>query len=233
MKVNSFFKDKKRIHTIATIIAIVFHAIGLGGLLWGDAGYFAALSSWNLLLVFVLIGVTHTHRNKAFYLFLLACFLIGFGAEIIGVHTGWLFGNYHYTSLLGVSLWNVPLIIGVNWFMVTYCSGIAIKAFQDKLSTKFPEVSIKSKKKLKLLSVVLDGALLAVLFDWLMEPVAVKLNYWIWEGEIPFYNYICWFVISSFMLWIFEKSEFEKRNKFAVHLLLIQIMFFLLLRTFL
>ena len=110
---------------------------------------------------------------------------------------------------------------------------MSIKAFQNKLSSKFPEASLETNKKVKVLSVILDGALLAVLFDWLMEPVAVKLGYWIWEGDIPFYNYFCWFVISSLLLWIFDKSRFEKRNKFAVHLLLIQSMFFLLLRTFL
>jgi putative membrane protein len=83
--------------------------------------------------------------------------------------------------------------------------------------------------------VIVDGACLAVFFDWLMEPVAVKLGFWIWKGDgaIPFYNYICWLMISLLLLSIFNFAGFRKENKFAVNLLLIQALFFLILRTFL
>ena len=68
-------------------------------------------------------------------------------------------------------------------------------------------------------------------FDWLMEPVAVKLGYWQWiNGEIPFFNYVSWFIISIILLSVFQHSKFSKHNKFAVNLLLIQLMFFLLLK---
>ena len=85
------------------------------------------------------------------------------------------------------------------------------------------------------MSLIADGATLAVLFDWLIEPVAVKLGYWQWNGDgsIPLYNYICWVTISVLLLGIFHYLKFNKRNKFAINLLLIQMMFFLLLRTFL
>ena len=85
------------------------------------------------------------------------------------------------------------------------------------------------------MSVIVDGATLAVVFDWLMEPVAVKLGFWTWggDGSIPLYNYICWLVISMLLLTIFHFCKFNKENKFAVNLLLIQALFFLILRTFL
>ncbi len=86
---------------------------------------------------------------------------------------------------------------------------------------------------LKALSVIVDGATLAVFFDWLMEPIAVQLGYWKWNGAIPFYNYLCWFIVSVVLLGAFQFSLFNKQNKFAVHLLMIQVMFFLLLKTFL
>jgi putative membrane protein len=81
--------------------------------------------------------------------------------------------------------------------------------------------------------VIIDGATLAVLLDLLMEPVAIKLGLWKWVGEaVPLYNYLCWFAISALLLTIFQFCNFNKQNKFAVNLLLIQAMFFLLLRTF-
>ena len=60
-------------------------------------------------------------------------------------------------------------------------------------------------------------------------------GYWQWlgNGEIPLYNYVCWFAISIILLFIFQHLQFSRQNKFAVNLLLIQAMFFLLLRTFL
>ncbi len=92
----------------------------------------------------------------------------------------------------------------------------------------------KSPMVIKALSVIIDGAILALLFDWLMEPIAVKLNYWKWNGNgtIPMKNYICWFAISLLLLTVFNFSKFNKQNYFAINLLLIQVMFFLLLRTF-
>jgi bisanhydrobacterioruberin hydratase len=87
--------------------------------------------------------------------------------------------------------------------------------------------------RLKAISVIIDGATLAVFFDWLMEPVAVQLGYWKWNGAIPFYNYLCWFMVSIVLLTAFHLLKFNKQNKFAVHLLMIQVLFFLLLRTFL
>lgn len=37
---------------------------------------------------------------------------------------------------------------------------------------------------LKALSVIVDGATLAVFMDQVMEPVAVQLGYWKWNGDI-------------------------------------------------
>ena len=66
-----------------------------------------------------------------------------------------------------------------------------------------------------------------------MEPVAIQLGYWKWSGDIPVFNYACWFLVSLVLLLFFHFLKFDKENKFAVDLLLIQSMFFLLLRTFL
>ena len=103
-----------------------------------------------------------------------------------------------------------------------------------KISNRATATGADTPKIMKLLSIIVDGATLAVFFDWLMEPVAINLKYWHWNGngEVPFFNYFCWFIISILLLAVFHFCKFEKRNKFAVNLLLIQVMFFLLLRTF-
>jgi bisanhydrobacterioruberin hydratase len=220
---------------IATAIAILFHSIGLIGLLFFDKTFFLAATPFNLLLSFALLIWTQTDKNKHFGLFLAACFVIGIIAEIIGINTGFLFGDYAYGNVLGRKIKNVPLLIGVNWFLIIYCCGISIHTLLMKAINRIAADNGKAPIAMKALSVIVDGATMAVFFDWLMEPVAVKLGYWVWNGDgsIPMFNYICWFVISLLLLLVFHFAKFNKQNNFAVNLLLIQLMFFLLLRTFL
>ncbi len=220
---------------IATAIAILFHTIGLMGLFYFDKNFFLQATSFNLLLSFALLVWTQPQKNVQFLIFIIVCFVTGLAVEIIGVKTGWLFGNYYYGNVLGIQYKNVPLIIGVNWFIIIYCSGISIHTFMNKLMKKTETEITPKSTRLKFLAVIFDGATLAVFFDWLMEPVAVKLGYWTWagDGNIPFYNYLCWFLVSVLLLTLFQMAKFSKQNKFAVNLLLIQLMFFLLLRTFL
>lgn len=218
---------------IATSIAIIFHIVGLVGILFFDRNYFIELSALNLMLMGVLIVYTQKKINIHWLLFFVIIFSLGMVSEIIGVNTGKLFGNYEYGNVLGPKIFKVPLIIGVNWFVVIYCSGVFIQSLVDKLEKNIPDRFFKKNSKLKLLSVIIDGALLTVLFDWLMEPVALQLGFWQWHprGSIPFYNYVCWFTVAALMLFVFNLLSFEKHNKFAVNLLLIQAMFFLILRT--
>lgn len=188
-----------------------------------------------MLLMFLLLIWTQNDKNKYFYLFLIVCFLGGIGVEIIGINTTLLFGDYTYGNVLGFKVQNVPLLIGINWFIIIYCSGISIQTILMKAINRISADTGKDPMALKALSVIIDGATLAVFFDWLMEPVAVKLGYWIWNGDgsIPAFNYLCWFIVSILLLCVFHFAKFNKRNKFAVNLLLIQLMFFLILRTFL
>ena len=220
---------------IATAIAVLFHAIGLAGLLFFDKAFFLAATPFNLVLSFVLLIWTQSDKNKYFFLFLASCFILGIIVEAIGVNTGVLFGDYIYGNVLGPKVKNVPVLIGVNWFLIIYCCGISIHTLLMKAINRISADTGKTPMAMKALSVIIDGATLAVFFDWVMEPVAVKLGYWVWNGDgaIPLFNYICWFVISLLLLTVFHFAKFNKQNKFAVNLLLIQLMFFLLLRTFL
>jgi len=220
---------------IATAIAVLFHSIGLVGLLFFDKAFFLTATPVNLLLSFALLVWTQTDKNISFLLFLLICFAVGISVEIIGINTGILFGDYTYGNVLGYKIKNVPVLIGINWFIIIYCSGISIHTLLMKAINRVAADTGKTPMTLKALSVIIDGATLAVFFDWLMEPVAVKLGYWTWNGDgsIPMFNYICWFVVSLLLLIVFHFAKFNKQNKFAVNLLLIQAMFFLLLRTFL
>jgi putative membrane protein len=227
--IKNFSKDQ-----IATTIALLFHSIGLVGILIFKSDFIIRSTPFNLLLSFVLLLWTQKEKKLAFWLFITAVFIIGFTAEVIGVNTGLLFGNYNYGNVLGTKWQQVPLLIGINWVIIIYCCGIGVTILLLKIIQPATGGISQPSNTLKALSVITDGATLAVLFDWLMEPVAVKLNFWQWDGNnIPVYNYACWFFISILLLALFHLCRFNKQNKFAVNLLLIQFLFFLILRTFL
>ncbi len=219
---------------IATALAIFFHTIGFIGMFFSPA-FFTAATLFNLILMFALLLYTQRIINLAFVAFMVICFVTGISVEIIGTSTGYLFGEYAYGKTLGPTVKNVPWVIGINWIIIIYCSGIAVNMWLEKLSAKLQTVTGAPSPALRYFSVISDGAMLAVFFDWVMEPAAIKLGYWQWldNGAIPTYNYLCWFIISLALVSVFTFLNFEKRNIFAVNLLLIMMMFFMLIRTFL
>jgi bisanhydrobacterioruberin hydratase len=219
----------------ATGIALLIHIVGFMGMIWMDRYWFASMTPLNLLLMFFLIIWAQPGKKMSFYLFVAISFLGGMISEVIGVQTGLLFGDYAYGSILGSQVAGVPLIIGLNWFVVLYSALATVYYLMDHFKLKInlsEESSSFSPISLKL---IISGSLLAVIFDWVMEPVAVILGFWTWagEGHIPLLNYLSWLCVSVILLSIFRISKIKPDNLFAVHLFLIQLMFFILLRVFL
>ena len=223
-------------NNVALFIAILFHVSGAIGILCTPySDWFVRHTAFNLYLMAILLIWTQPGKNIFFFLFLLLAFITGMGTEMIGVHTGKLFGNYAYGDVLGPKFNQVPVLIGVNWFVIVYCSGMILQTLHDWLEHKYFSDTKRLSTSFQFISFIIDAALLATFFDWVMEPVAVKIGFWQWldNGQIPAYNYTCWFLISAALTITFRWFPFIKRNQFAVHLFIIQLLFFLLLRTFL
>ncbi len=220
-------------NNIALFIALLFHVSGAIGILFSPyKDWFVQHTSLNLLLMAALLVYTQPQKNIAFFLFLVAAFAIGMLTEIIGVNTGQLFGSYSYGNLMGAKTGGVPYLIGIQWFVTAFCSGSTMHQIHLWATKKPDEVNSKFPSWVKPLSLIVDGALLAVFFDYVMEPVAIRLGFWQWSShEVPFYNYVCWFVISAVVLILFRLLKFNKANPFAVHLFIIQLLFFMALRT--
>ena len=186
--------------TSAIILCILFIVYGVGVAGHIDQSFFDSmiiLTPWILLasaliIVFqILLSSQRTNLQKRrILLWLLLCYVLSHLIEAVGVMTGAIFGQYVYGTVLGISLLKVPLIIGLNWCMV-------ILALAETMRMK--RVSI-------LLWLLLAPAW-AVLFDSVLEPVAVNLGYWHWSaGGVPPQNYWVWgilaFVFSVFYFWM-------------------------------
>lgn len=222
-------------NNIALFIAILFHVCGAIGILFTPyKQWFISTTSPNLLLMAALLVFTQREKNAHFFIFLLLCYVTGMITEIIGANTGKLFGQYQYTDVLGIKLFAVPLIIGINWFIAVYCSCTIIFLLNEWLYKKL-STGMRPSIVVQLFSFVIDAALLTTLFDFIFEPSAVQLNYWKWlpDDSVPLYNFVCWFIISAALSTVYRLLKFDKRNQFAVHLFIIQVLFFWVLQTFL
>lgn len=188
------------------------HIVGLFGLLAVNTQYFANLTSLNLLVCFTAIIPFYTSKVRHLVSFFTLAFTFGMFIEIIGVNTGFPFGKYYYTEKLGFSFMDVPLIIGVNWFILSYGVVAFFNTFFTKMNFLFKSIL---------------AALLMTGLDALIEPFAIRYSLWIWESlTVPVSNYFAWFFISLFLFLLgFKILKYEK-NIVAISSLFIFLFFF-------
>lgn len=200
---------------ILSTLVILFHIIGLVGFLIPSLeDLWRNLVPFHLLTMFIFLLFSQVEKNTQFWIFIAITYILGYGVELLGVHTGYIFGSYQYETTLGFKLAEVPLLIGLNWILILFTAGCLIN-------------SLPLKKPLVRAAL---AALLVVILDFLIEPVAVLHDYWSWTGNtVPLQNYVAWFIFSFLMLLLFNKLNFDKRNPVASVLFIAQFIFFLIL----
>ncbi|MBY0436148.1 MAG: carotenoid biosynthesis protein [Cyclobacteriaceae bacterium] len=192
---------------------VVLYSVGILGLLSPYHEYFKLLTPVNLLLSVFLLVINNRDSYLPLALFILFTFFFGFVIEFLGVRYGILFGSYSYGETLGPKLFNVPIIIGVNWIMIIY----SIAILTDSLKV---QVWIK----------ILLGAALAVATDWVIEPVAIRYDFWAWaDGYVPVQNFIGWFFTSVILLTVYQVLRVKSENPIALPFFFIQLVFFVVL----
>lgn len=225
---------------IALIIAALIHIIALIGILSGYKEMFIEFAWLNVIVLSLLMIWTQALKTLYFYIYVAVCVVVGFIIEIIAVHSGLLFGEISFGNALGLKVIGVPLLIGFQWFVITYAASNVVFHFYGGVLKKYDEHKIlleDSSKRIVVYGLMIDAALLTCFFDWIIESVAQKLDYWHWlhDGYASIFNYLSWFLVSCIMHIFFFSSKFDisKPNTFAINLFFIQVLFFLALRFFL
>ena len=196
---------------VSIVILIAFYISGIVGILTKNQTIdFLSLTPLNLLVNATLLLLNHQKGTNKQWLVFLIIAVIGYFIEVIGVTTGVIFGDYFYKTTLGWKLFETPLIIGVNWMLLTY--GVVYT------------IGIKIKNTI---GIALASAFVLVALDILIEPVAMKYDFWTWKQAIvPFKNYIAWFFISFILCYIVAHYKSLSKNNFAPYLLVMQFIFF-------
>ena len=195
---------------ISVFIIWLFHLCGMVGISYGNKEFFLAFTPINLFISFVLLFVNQKQLESKELKSAFLIFFIGMISEILGVNYGLIFGDYVYLDNLGVKILGVPVLIGVNWIILTFITGsLSSFIFKNKYVS------------------ILMGAILMIGLDLLIEPVAPLLGFWIFDlQKVPLQNYLGWFVIGMITQALFQFKIAEKELTFSTHLLIINAIFF-------
>jgi len=205
---------KKPSPSLAGKFFVIYYLVGFVGLsIPASQKLFITLMPFSLLLSMGLLLWYHSSWKPLHVVVIAAIALAGYLVEVAGVLTGEIFGEYSYGRALGFKLFDTPLMIGINWIMLVYC-------FHTLLENRRWPWWLK----------ITAGAALMVLYDFIMEPVAISLDMWSWGGgDIPIQNYVAWLVISLVFLLAMQLAGVKTGNRLAPWMIAVQTGFFLML----
>ncbi len=192
-------------------ILILYFSVGILLFLMGETKpLFSKLTPWSLIFSFSAVLVYQKRFSVKLGIAFVAVFAASLIIEIIGVNTGVLFGSYKYGPALGPMILHTPILIGLNWLILIYCSAaIANHYFTRKIHRVFA------------------GSLLMVAYDLILEYVAPIMGMWSWDAPYPgIRNFLMWFIVAMVLHLLFQWLVPGMNNKPARYLFFIQILFF-------
>jgi len=199
-------------------VLIILYIVGIVGVTVPLHEDFMLLTPLNLLTTFFIAVYADKYKNASLYIILVFCYLFGFFLELAGVQTGVIFGEYTYGATLGPKIWGTPLMIGINWAMLVYAT-VSIS------NSYFPNFSVIIKAAI--------GASLMIVLDILIEPVAIKYDFWSWNAPptnrlivAPLQNYLVWWIAGFLLNYIVQIIVPAIKNRTIEVLFYLQLLFF-------
>jgi len=105
--------------TTASFVFLAAHLVALVVRGYDDTTLALVVSSL-LMFACCLASAVHLLGAKAALKFVAIAVVLGWFAEQMGASHGWFFGEYDYTDVLGPRLGEVPAVIPLMWFSLTY-----------------------------------------------------------------------------------------------------------------
>jgi len=210
MEIMSKYLLRQKLKTI--ILFVIFYTVGVAGIgIPLTQRLFIILIPYALLLSFIAILLFHKslHSGNTRFVFF-TIILVSYIVEVIGVNSQIVFGKYIYGSGLGLKVFGTPLMIGINWAMLVYCSS-----------------SIMERFRLPIVLQVILASVLMVVYDIVLEQVAPFLDMWYWNGNsVPLQNYSVWFLLALIFHGLVKWKKVRTENPLASAIFVCQFLFF-------
>ncbi len=197
-------------------LLLACHIAGVIGFIFLGA-WFWNLTWFNLLLCTCIVLLASKQSIEKILLPFFLAASIGFTIEVIGVRTGFPFGHYQYGSAFGFKILSVPMMIGINWALLNYCSIQIVK-----------KIGVRSFWPMLLLSAALMTGI-----DFLIEQICMHYNFWHFnQGKAGIANYIAWYCTAGSISFFTLKNFSNHANTMAIKLFFYQILFFISLNLY-
>ena len=195
---------------------VIFYVVGFIGLVVPSSRpFFLELFPFAVLFTLLLLILFYRKRGVKFWLISFLIFFTGFIIEAIGVNSGYIFGNYFYGRSLGFKLFETPLIIGINWLLLSLLAA----SMMERIRSFFLKIC--------------GAAVLMLLFDIFLEQIAPELDMWFWkDNSIPVQNYIAWFILALLFQTLLIAVKINLNNKIVSAIVTSLFAFFFLLTIY-
>jgi uncharacterized membrane protein len=193
--------SKQRLTITSWIVAALYTSLSLQFSLAPEAvaGKGAMITLLPLVFVFVHGSVAYRFRDVCF--FAAVTMVVSNLSENTSILTGFPFGRYYYTDILGPKLFLVPLLVGPAYLGTGYLSWMLARII---LGASGSGVAGRERFTVPLLA-----SFIMVSWDLAMDPVTATINrQWIWlDGGgyfgVPFSNFMGWFLTVYVFFQIF------------------------------
>ena len=142
--------------------------------------------------LFALIHGARVYHSRGILLFATLCLGVGTLFESVSLRTGFPFGYYRFTDLMGPKVFDLPILLALAYLGMGYLSwvlGLVILECQDKPL---------SGRKIVLLP--LAASFIMTAWDLSMDPVWADIDHaWVWRDGglyygVPIRNFFGWFL---------------------------------------
>jgi putative membrane protein len=210
ISINRLAFSKQHRFRVTLAVLVIFYAVGTVGILSSYSEHFVRLTFANLVLTALVLLLNAERFGARAAVGFSVSMVVGFAVEALGVKTGVIFGEYHYTDRMGPRLIEVPLVIGLNWAILVHAVHVWVGGW------------FRSRA---VMAVV--GATAMTAFDWVMEPVAIRLRFWVWQADtVPLKNYLAWWGLSFVLLLVSDTICPSPKNRLAPWVFGVMLVFF-------
>ena len=143
-------------------------------------------------IVFALIHGAMFYRTRGILIFFAICLVVGNIIENVGVRTGFPFGSYYFTDLMGPKLFVVPIQLGLAYLGMAYLSWTLGRVILGNMRSPVTGSRV--------VTLPLIAAFVMVAWDLSQDPVwSTVLHLWIWRQGgvyfgVPVSNFLGWYL---------------------------------------
>jgi len=159
--------------------------------------------------MFALIHGAIFYRPRGILTFIALCLVVGNILENVGVLTGFPFGRYYFTDLMGPKLFAVPILLGLAYVGMSYLSWTLARLILGDMSGGVSGAHV--------VTLPLVASFIMVAWDFSQDPVwSTILRAWIWRQGgayfgVPVSNFLGWYltvyvVFQLFALYLRDRA---------------------------